>query len=294
MSDTATEYLPSVLEEKRKKETGLLLSGTEVAKRMEAIYKLVEPSVGCKLVETANVLTIAGLKGTGILYAVPLNRAQFAQISELNKYLYSLNVQYEVDEPNTNDPEVVQGSLINLNGWAYKTARSEKILKTLGIGPYDSATGFEGLEKWRHGFSVKLYEATENGVLPEDIELQIFDEGMMLGYPDQAILDFDASVREDKRDELISSMLIAAHPLAQKYSGEEPEFDFYAESYDDPEISDYIVNGRRILYEFYSSPWFSELEKSETFRAARKTNRDLIREHQKKLHLGQGQKSSDI
>ena len=61
------------------------------------------------------------------------------------------------------------------------------------------------------------------------------------------------------------SDLLSAHPLAQELQGAVPEFDFYPEHANDPEIVQYVADARQILSEFYESSLIQEIALSENF-----------------------------
>ena len=73
---------------------------------------------------------------------------------------------------------------------------------------------------------------------------------------------------------------IPAHPMAQKYHGAIPEFYFYPESANDPELATYIERAKQVLHNFYESSWFKELETNQQFRErcsrSRARHRDYI------------------
>lgn len=70
------------------------------------------------------------------------------------------------------------------------------------------------------------YEKKMLKLLSKEIDSQIIYEGILLGYPDRAILDFAECLRNgDIRKDLIEANIIFSIPEAGKYEGAIPEFD---------------------------------------------------------------------
>ncbi|OIN93746.1 hypothetical protein COS81_03570 [candidate division WWE3 bacterium CG06_land_8_20_14_3_00_42_16] len=122
-----------------------------------------------------------------------------------------------------------------------------------------------------------LKAAQQDGlILPETI-MEILEDGIELGYPDQAILDFEDCCHKGNvnRDVTVESNLLSASPQAQKYHGAVPEFDYYPEHAGDPEIVAYLQSAKATLKDFYESEWFRRLAKDKEFLEARRKADEL-------------------
>ncbi len=241
-----------------------LLTGTDVAKIVSESIDILGFETGCTLVEPSYVLAMAGLKGENYVYSIVAPAESAPKIEAANKMLESKGIRLLISKPGFAG-KLAEGRFDSLRGYDHKSHRSTKLLPMLGVEPFNMSQGFEGFESWRSNFFERLSEVSLEGPMSHEFRQQAYAEGIMLGYPDQAIIDFDKAYKEKKVPALIDSMLLSAHPAAQRYSGAHPDFSFAYESADDPEITTYIESARRILREFYESVDFKRIEGSENF-----------------------------
>lgn len=242
-----------------------LLTGEETAKVISRMYEILGPENGCLLVESTAVLAVAGLKGYTFLVDAKIDEQGKVEIEALNKQFEAEGLRIEVWSSN----DAV--NIFNLKGFAYKTRRT----KIPGYLPYDYSTGFEGLRKlWREAFE-EVERLKQNREIPTEVDEGIYEQGVMLGYPDQAILDFEKCLRAgDINKDLINSDMMSASPFAEEYGGPVPEFDYYPSSTADPEIVEYIERAKRVLKEFYSSSWHRAVAQNPEFLASRQREKE--------------------
>jgi len=244
-----------------------LLTGNDVAKIVSESIDILGLETGCALVEPSYVLAMAGLKGENYVYSIVAPAESAPRIEEANKMLQSKGIRLLLSKPGFAG-KLADGRFDSLRGYDYKSHRSTKLLPMLSVEPFDMSQGFEGFDSWRSNFFERLGKVSSVEPQSHDFRQQIITEGIILGYPDQAITDFDKAYKEKRVPSLISSMLLSAHPAAQRYSGAHPDFSFAYESADDPEITTYIEDARRILREFYESEEFKRIEGNEGFKTA--------------------------
>lgn len=270
-----------------KREDSEILSGAEVARRMEFMYGKLDPLAANKLVTAGPVLTVAGLKADGFLYGFPLSNSIWEQWQKLNEEIkdWSLYFKPVIVSKLSNDLSLTNANFYNLKGLERKIAHSPLILDKLGLSPYSANTGVVGFQKWESDFHFALEDAIEEGVFDKDTDFHVMYDGVILGYPDRAILDYERCLRNggDPRLDLLQTDILR-HPFARKYAGEQPTFDFEAESAADPEIVEYTLRAQEVLDGFYSSPWFQKTEKEETFQKAYAELKALREANHKKLN----------
>ena len=243
-----------------------LLTGQETADRIEEMYGLLDCDAAARLIEPSNALAVAGLKGINYLYGFPLDKQEHDRLSSINEKIVPQGLELWINTPKGEDIENLSGTLTSLRGYAYKSLHSQKILPLVGIAPYSIDQGFEGLREWARDKDVAIMTAVEQGTLPQIDSPYIIYEGIDLGYPDQAIIDFVDWCKTHKPT--VEADILSAHKLADKYHGPVPEFDYYPESAQDPEIVEYIANARRILKDFYDTPWVQKTTQSQVFKDA--------------------------
>lgn len=95
--------------------------------------------------------------------------------------------------------------------------------------------------------------------------------GKLLGYPMQAISDFE----EFSSKELVESDIVSSIPEAQKYDGAIPDFDYHPKHKNKPEIVNYIKKSEEILRDFYKSDWHQKLIHDVDFLADRQRLEEL-------------------
>ncbi|MDD3723811.1 MAG: hypothetical protein PHW92_15255 [Lutibacter sp.] len=260
------------------------LSGIETAKLASKVYEILGSELGCRLAEPNIILLIAGLKGHADIPWVKIDGSKILKLEEINTQLKNYDLEIYYPKKIKDDSKITSLTLVNLKGVEIKS----KTTRIPGVPPYDRNLGREELMSWYKKVNILLGEAQKSGKIPKEVDIKILIEGIDLGYPDQAIFDFEKCLREGKiHDDLLEADILSSIPEAIKYQGAVPEFDYYPEHKDDPEIIDYVSTAKKILEEFYQSDWFKELSRKQEFQESRQETvqiekegllkRDLIR-----------------
>lgn len=269
---TTTEQTQDIVKQYEQKRSEPL-SGKETAEIISNLYNAAGPKIGCRLVEANVVLAIAGLKSLADISWLQLNESEQEQLKNTNEVarIYGITFYYE--------PTVDQLGIESLKGLEGKA----KTTKIPGIPPFDSRQQSEGFAKWLKAVDPSLESARAAGLLPPETNLEIIYEGIRLGYPDQAILDFEEWLRSDSAySNLDTSNMLSIDPEAWKLTGNVCEFDFYPQHANDPEIVEYIKTARQILKEFYKSEQFQRLKTDAVFLEARKQAKIITETGQKR------------
>lgn len=108
----------------------------------------------------------------------------------------------------------------------------------------------------------QIYEGMEaaqgEGKIPSDVDIEVVWEGLLLGYPDQAIWDFEQARRKGDMGRLVETDWLSTVPAGFN-KGAHPTFSYYPEHEDDSEIQAYIQKARQVLESFYSVPEIRDL-----------------------------------
>lgn len=248
------------------------LSGKETAEIISNLYGITGPKVGCRLVEANVVLAVAGLKSLADISWLQLDESEQEQLKNADKTAKQYGITFFYN------PTVDQLAIGSLKGLERKT----KTTKIPGVPIFDSRQQFEGFARWLKSFDSSLESAKAAGLLSTETNLEIIYEGIRLGYPDQAILDFEEWLRSNSDySNLDTSNILSGDPNALKLSSNVCEFDFYPQHADDPGIVEYVKTARKILEEFYQSKWFQKLKCDQSFLEARKAAEAIARAGQK-------------
>ena len=248
------------------------LSGLEVAELDAGLYEAVSPRLGSLLVESSIVLAMAGMKGNGES-AARTGVAEGEKDDAFAEDIVRANEYFQRTAPflrfsgNRKASRHPQGfcylgfGVTNLSGFERISRRT----KLLSLSPFDASSGFDGLWEWREQVEVALEHAQRDGVIPPEHLLNIYRDGIELGYPDQAIKDFADWYVTGRKKRLMESQISGVGT----YREHEPDFDFYPEHANDPEIRACIERSERILKEFYESDWHQRIQRDPGFIAAR-------------------------
>lgn len=237
-----------------------LLTGKETAKVISEIYETIGPTNGCQLVEPTAVLTIAGLKGYTFLVDAVVNEEETQKADDLNRHLESIGIKIKYSRG------LNQMLITNLKGLEYKTKRT----KLPGFFPYLSILGFKGKNTWHDQIEENLEKARKSGEISPDIDTQIYEEGILFGYPDKAVIDFEKTLRTgDIQKDLVDSDIETTHPFSKKYEGPSCDFHHDPSSANDPEIVEYIERAKQILKDFYNSELLIKISQDPKFLVAR-------------------------
>lgn len=241
-------------------------TGLETAEIVAQMYTELPKDVSIHLIEPSAVLTIAGMKGQSDIALLVQNPAEAGEkIDRLNPQLEQQGISLWYGRKQSDNTTPFPFGITNPKGYEFSSSRYTIFQTKFGIQPYDSATGMEGLKAWQNNVSDTFSNAETEGRITE-AEKEIYEQGIMLGYPDQAIVDFSEWYKNKRHsEELVEADILSVHPLAIKYHGAVPEFDYLQASIDNPDITSYIQRSRQILKEFYDSPWMQQLNKDATF-----------------------------
>jgi hypothetical protein len=251
------------------------LSGIETAELASKIYEIVEAEFGCRLIEPNIILLMSGMKGHADIPWVKLDKNKIQKLQQINSQLRNFYLEIYFPKKIKDDYTITNLTFVNLKG----VEKKSKATKIPGVLPYDSSSGREGLMDWYKEVNISLENAQKTGMIPKEVDIKILIEGIDLGYPDQAIIDFEKCLRVGKiHEDLLEADIISVVPVAEKYHGAVPEFDYYSEHKDDSGIVDYISTARKILEEFYRSDWFKELSQKQEFQAFRQKAIQIERE----------------
>jgi len=257
------EFFPQEKQELNKCE---FLSGNETAKIAEKAYTELGSELGCRLVEPNVVLTLSGMKGQADIHWINMDKENIEKLRRSELKFEKLGLKIVYPKKLKKDSTTISIAIINFKGME----RKSKSTKILGIRTYENKMGAKGFNDWYGLLFESLEQMQEEGKISKEVDLQVVFEGLILGYPDQAILDFEKCLREgDIHKDLIESDISSVLPEAQKYQGAVPEFYFYLDHKNDIEIVDYIKKAKQVLCDFYKSDWFKNIEKDQEFLLAR-------------------------
>jgi hypothetical protein len=251
------------------------LSGNETAELASKIYEILGRELGCRLAEPNLILLLSGIKSHADIHWVKFDKEKIEELKLANSRLESLGLNMIFPKKLKEDSEIRSITFENFKG----IERKSKTTNIPGIPLYNSKAGKEILNRWNQQLDSSLEEAQKVGKIPSDIDLKILFEGIYFGYPDQAIFDFEKHLRtEGINDVLVKADILSSIPEAKKYQGAVPEFSYYLEHKNDPEIVDYISSAKEILKDFYQSNWFKELSQTQEFQDTRQEAAQIKKE----------------
>ena len=234
------------------------LSGSQVTEIITQIYDILEPGVACNLVNPNVILTIAGIKPYADIHWIPYTKNTEEKVQTANEILkkYDLELSITLDE-NSND--IADGFITNRKG----LERITHLSKFKWVPKYNSVTGKKGHAKWYRETLNNLNEMLKNGDIVGDRSLEILFSGIKIGYPDQAILDYEDAIRLDNRGTLILVKL--NYPKEYELTTAIPNFHFYPEHLNEVSIKNWIDTANIVFAELYNSEWYYDLVKTPVF-----------------------------
>lgn len=269
--------------------------GERAANLVKELYDELPPRLACHLVESSVVLTLAGHKAGGEFH-LSLPREEEKQREEfvaLQEWIQKMNAILErKGHPTilfvgfgktfeealksiTERGKVFRGGVQNLEA----LERLSKNTHIPGIQEYNSATGVEGARLWARKCQDMLQQARDEGALPRNLTdgaLRHLLAGFTLGYPDRALLDHADWTSQQNQD--VSALEYPAPAMfAGQYRGPRPDFGYYPDHAQDPDIQNNIRKASEILRGFYESEAHKKLKNDPTFLEARKVQEDLRR-----------------
>jgi hypothetical protein len=221
-----------------------LKTGEQIAQIVEKIYEI-SPRLASALVESNAILCMAGYKAYADL-TIPTNKEPSQIDKEIADAIDSANRLFakSLSEFRLNSRGESKVSRIgkviwlcpyNLHGFE----RNTKSTKIPGIPIFNTSEGFDKIHESEERLKRALEEQQkEKKFPPGSNNIEIVQEGIELGYPDQAIYDFMDWYNGDRKKELQSANIVGTgtYPEAQ------PVFDFYPEHEFDPQIQKSILN----------------------------------------------------
>lgn len=215
-------------------------SGDEVAAVVGSFYNQLGPKLGCRLVEPSAVLTFAGLKGSADLASIPVTTSDVAHHTDP---IVFGDVSVSVPQPHEQER------------FGRVKVRNQRFLERA----YQRQSALEAQLVRRFG------DLTEN-------DRNIAEQGLELGYPDIAILDFAEWCRMNlepgKAPNVFEEVdLLDEGGVPEHYRGSYPEFDVRRDHLGHPAVMQYRNQATQVLREFYSSKTFRQLEQDPIFRS---------------------------
>ena len=250
---------------KRDTEIPHALTGGKVVEIVSNNFDELPVKLRNHLVESNVVLTLAGLKPQSEFF-IDIDTEEESKI--LANQINQLNAKFNETNPEISfllvgDPFVSGShkdptpltqmiSVKNLIG----AERISKISKIPGMIPFEASSGWQGAEIWWHKVVANVEKLQRDNQLPQGEHVsQNVLSGWMKGYPDQAILDFTDFDNTGRKKKLQDSNI----PCVGIYREAQPNYDFYPEHANDPQIRENIEQAGRILKEFYESDWHRKI-----------------------------------
>jgi hypothetical protein len=251
------------------------LTGEETAAVYEAFYSIAGSKLGPLLIDTNVVLTMAGARGSTNLYTPYSDPEIWHQAILLDQKLRPHGIAITPGRIPPNAPaqqQIIVLLIENLRGYAYVSERT----RIPGASPFTTGA----ITAWVLQVAQDLVLAHQYGQFsfPESYLDQLLD-GLLEGYPDQAIVDMI-----DWRIKGKQAALIHAEIPYQQYSGCRHTFTFYPEHALDPSITQVITLWTAILTQFYTSPWFQALKNTVDFQRVRENYRRADQET-REMHM---------
>lgn len=220
------------------------------------LYQKAGPTVGCRLVDPSTALTLAGARAltawTGRFENPTDDDVQ--ALERLDKWLVPRGISLELCRED--DTDVYEFSVVNLVGLE-RVSRSTHIA---GFRPYHAETGWTGYYEWQDATMKSL---VKHAPVPGNEAHVLY--GVLLGYPDRAILDY---LRADRtsHDRFISSDI----PWTTYYECGVASFSFPPHDCDHPQIVSTEREWGQLLEAIYTAPDMRRLDADPEFRDARR------------------------
>ena len=234
------------------------LRSEQTVARLAALYTALGPRLGCRLVEANAVLTIAGARGDADLSINDPTPDDLVTLQQAQPAFAAQGIRWEVMEEvhyTAFGRPFWPASLNSLEGYA----RSSRTSHLVGISPFDASTGWEGFHEWLDTTFRALQSAYPTHAMT------IWD-GFLLGYPDQAIMDFCAALETGTVEQMERVRL----PAVDRYLGAQPCFSYAPAHASDPDIVATATAWQELLEGVYASAWHQHLAADPAFQAARR------------------------
>lgn len=237
------------------------LRSEQTVARMAALYAALGPHLGCYLVEANAVLTIAGARGDADLSIDDPTPDDLVTLQQAQPAFAAQGIRWEVMEEvhyTAFGRPFWPASLNSLEGYA----RSSRTSHLVGIRPFDASTGWEGFHEWLD----VTFRALEAAYPTHAMTMW---DGFLLGYPDQAIMDFCVALETGT----IEQMECVRLPAVDRYLGAQPCFSYAPAHASDPAIVATATAWQELLESVYASEWHQQLVADPAFQAARQARR---------------------
>lgn len=235
-----------------------LFDGARVAEISHEIFKQVDVRLGATFVTAGVILTMAGLKPmTSYISVEHVTRddevTALRRESELvNRHLDQVSSQLSIGEEIKKIPargRLAARSKLPLDFMSTRGAeRISKSSRFKGVPQFDR-TKEDAIMDWYWEIGDWIEKAKKEGKVPSNFDAQVFQEGITLGYPEQAIWDFADWMATGRKKDLEHG----SFTLEDKHRSAVPSYDYYPEHADDPGIIENIRSGNEVLRQFYES-----------------------------------------
>lgn len=235
-----------------------LFDGARVAEISHEIFKQVDVRLGANFVKAGVILTMAGLKPMTSYISVEHvteddEVTALRRESELvNRHLDQVNSQLSIGEEIRKIPargRLAARSILPLDFMSTRGAeRISKSSRFKGVPQFDKDKE-DAIMAWYWEIGDWIENAKKEGNIPSNFDAQVFQEGITLGYPEQAIWDFADWVATGRKKDLEHG----SFTLEGKHWSAVPSYDYYPEHEDDPGIIENIRVGNEVLRQFYES-----------------------------------------
>ena len=228
--------------------------------RIDQLYLLAGPDVGCHLYDPCYVLAFADLRPEGGWNGEPLPPEDWELIERLDHVALSFGCSLVL----------TQGALSVRSLEGLELVSSETKFPW-APEPFESEDGFEGWEKWSRLAFLNL-RATDAS------NAEGIHTGLMFGYPDSAISSFMAEA-----DSLIPNQFAVFSDIAgaDRLANGQPDFLIMPQDVKAPDVVRTVERWGEFLDAFYRSPQVSARLKDRRFLAARGRRKPLLASEQR-------------
>lgn len=222
------------------------------------MYRTAGPRLGCRFVDASTMLTLSGARAltdwNGAFH--DLQADDLHEFENLNRWLVPRGISVHVNQDP--DREGSYGlSVVNLAG----LERMSRATRIAGFEPYFATSGWRGYYEWTDRVLERLSRNPQLGV--DGVHAYF---GVLLGYPDRAILDYLRARNRSPRQ-----MIGSDTPWTTYYECGVASFRFPANDYDDATIVATERVWGDLLEAIYTSPEMRSLEADAEFCDARRT-----------------------
>ncbi|HEY4000573.1 MAG TPA: hypothetical protein VGO93_17010, partial [Candidatus Xenobia bacterium] len=216
------------------------------------VYRIAGPRIGCRLVDPADLLTLSGSRGLtswNMRWPV-LTGDDLQRLEAVDRLLAPQGISVECSGPSLDE------EMVNLAG-VERMCRTSHMPATI---PYDSQTGWVGYYQWQ---TQQMNAYDQQAPVPQQNRDHVY-YGLMLGYPDRAILGYMQYDSSSQNARTIASDI----PFTSYYECGVPSFNFLPD--DLAAVQPTIKAWGRLLQAIYRHPAMVRLDADPAFRQARR------------------------